>query len=183
MTDEIVSPYKEMELNTRVAVHPRQLCTRLEESIRTNLRSLEGRCVAQGNVRKVLKVLYFDNGAVPAEDMERKAYFNVRFSAVVCNPVVGTLLVMTIKKVDLSFVFSENGPVVGYTHVSTPESRLTVKNGFVFTADGSGYQQGDQVVTRVLASRVLKGEKNVQVFCTIVRGIDSEASKQYIEGM
>jgi DNA-directed RNA polymerase subunit E'/Rpb7 len=128
--NELISPYVQLKLYTKVTVKPHQMNTNIYDHIKTNLiRNVEKRCNRDGYIMEIYKIDKFTHGVIDNESFSAAAIYNVEFTAKVCVPILNKQIICTVKKITKSIILAENGPmVIVITTANISNTKFSIDN-------------------------------------------------------
>lgn len=95
--NELVYPCKDEIIYTRVILYPHQMNNDIYINLKNNLvEEVEGKCIRNGYVIKVYKILEYTNGIVDPENFTGSAIYNVKYLANICTILKDTTIVCNI---------------------------------------------------------------------------------------
>jgi DNA-directed RNA polymerase subunit E'/Rpb7 len=113
--NELVYPCKDEVLYTRVILYPHQMNNDIYINLKNNLvEDVEGKCIRDGYVIKVYKILEYTNGIVEPENFTGSAVYNVKYLANICTILKDTTIVCKISSYipNANFALADFGNMV-----------------------------------------------------------------------
>lgn len=95
--DEVVLPFKDEILTTQIVLFPHQLNNNLYMNLKNNLiEKVEGKCLKEGYINKVYKILEYDNGYIEPENFAGYVLYNIKYLAQICYAIKDIIIVCKI---------------------------------------------------------------------------------------
>lgn len=113
--NELVYPCKDEVLYTRVILYPHQMNNDIYIYLKSNLvEEVEGKCIKDGYVIKVYKILEYTDGIVEPENFTGSAVYNVKYLANICTILKDTTIVCKISSYipNANFALADFGSMV-----------------------------------------------------------------------
>ena len=110
---ELVSPYIDTELYSRVQLLPYQMNNDKYINLKINLKKkVEKKCNKYGYVTKVYKILNHSNGIIDPENFSASAVYNIKYSARICIPIEQTDIICKVDTLSKVLIKASNGPIL-----------------------------------------------------------------------
>lgn len=113
--NELIYPCIDKILYTKIILNPNQMNNDLYLNLKKNLiEKLEGKCIIDGYIVKVYKILEYTNGIIEAENFTGAAVFNIKYLAKICVAVKETTIIAKITEYlpNANFVLAEFGKIM-----------------------------------------------------------------------
>jgi len=113
--NELIYPCKDIILYTKVGINPHQMNNDLYINLKKNLiDKYEGKCITEGYVIKIYKILEYSNGVITPENFSGNAVYNVKYMAKVCVALKDTTIIGKITKYipNANFALVEFGNII-----------------------------------------------------------------------
>ena len=113
--NELIYPCKDEILYTRVILHPHQMNNELYINLKKNLvDKVEEKCIKDGYVIKVYKILDHTNGVIEPENFTGAAVYDVKYLAKICTALKDTMIIAKITSYspNVNFVLAEFGSII-----------------------------------------------------------------------
>jgi DNA-directed RNA polymerase subunit E'/Rpb7 len=143
--NELIYPCKDEVLYTRVILHPHQMNNELYINLKKNLvDKTEGKCIKDGFVIKVYKILDYTNGVIEPENFTGAAVYDVKYLAKICTALKDTMLIakITSYSANVNFVLAEFGSIIKI--IFTKNERDLNTKAFMVGNDKSVIHMGSQ---------------------------------------
>lgn len=147
---ELVSPYTKTILYTKVIVLPRQLNNDLYYHIKSNVKKeIEGRCNKYGYVTKVYEIKNYEEGQIQGIDFNARVVYKVTYSAEICNPIVGSVILCKLMSYNRNIIYLVNGPIQSILDTNYLNKNLfdfNKKNELVYKTTGEVLKHNETIV-------------------------------------
>jgi hypothetical protein len=115
-----VNPFSNKIINNRLLIPSRKLNNELYLNIKYFIKKkYEGKTIKYGYISKIYRLIKYENNYVEINNLDCNPFFFVKFSARVCNPIINTIIITKITKMNKNFIVSENGPITCITKYSS----------------------------------------------------------------
>jgi DNA-directed RNA polymerase subunit E'/Rpb7 len=114
-TSELIYPCKDKVLYTKILLNPNQMNNDIYLNLKKNLiEKLEGKCIVDGYIVKVYKIMEYSNGIIEAENFTGGAVFNIKYLAKVCVAIKESVIIGKITEYlpNANFVLAEFGNII-----------------------------------------------------------------------
>lgn len=110
---EIVCPYFDSELFSRVIIYPNQIDNDIYINLKNNLKKkVEKKCNKYGYITKVYKILDLSEGEVVPENFDASVTYDVKFSCRICLPTINQIIICKVELFNKSLIKATNGPII-----------------------------------------------------------------------
>jgi DNA-directed RNA polymerase subunit E'/Rpb7 len=111
--NDLIYPCKDEILKVMVILHPHQMNNDIYINLKKNLiNKIENKCIKEGYVVKVYKLLEYVDGCIKPENFTGAAVYKVTYLAKVCYALRETIIVAKIKSFISNFAMAEFGSVI-----------------------------------------------------------------------
>jgi len=113
--NELIYPCKDKILYTKISLFPHQMNNDLYINLKKNLMdNIEGKCIKDGYVIKVYKILEYFNGIIEPENFTGSAIFNIKYLAKICFGLKNSMIIANIADItpNANFVLVEFGNIM-----------------------------------------------------------------------
>jgi len=113
--NELIYPCVDKILYTKVILNPNQMNNEIYMNLKKNLiEKLECKCVSEGYIIKIYKIMEYTNGVIDAENFTGAAIFNIKYLAKVCVALKETSIVAKITEYlpNANFALAEFGNII-----------------------------------------------------------------------
>jgi len=113
--NELIYPCKDEILYTRVILYPHQMNHDLYINLKKNLiDKIEGKCIKDGYIIKVYKILEYVNGIIEPENFTGTAVYDVKYLAKICTVLKESIIVTKISSYvpNANFALADFGPII-----------------------------------------------------------------------
>lgn len=115
----MTSPYADKILHNLVTLEPNQMNTDVYRNLYDNLaygsansRGVLGRCIADGFIIKIYEIISYSDGELMMEDFSGKSRHDVTYSARICAPIKGSMIMCSIDVINKAMIKARNGPIL-----------------------------------------------------------------------
>lgn len=124
-------PYITTILEASTSVRPNQMNNRIYRNIKENLiKQYEGKCYKNyGFISKIYEIKEYSDGIVTPENPTASAYYNVKFTCKLCNPMKSKQIICKIEKINNMFTNAQNGPITVIIVADLYDKNNFVKDG------------------------------------------------------
>lgn len=174
---ELISPYKNIELCTKIKIHAHQINNDLYINLKNNLKKkVEKKCNKYGYITKVYKILDHDNGYIVPENLDSSPIFNIRYSCRICVPIASTLIICKIDLMNKVLIKVSNGPIIGIIKINEINKNNFSVNNNKILHKGKDLSIDMYVKVLVIKSNLFSGDKRI----IILGKLEDIASKSEI---
>lgn len=185
------SPYINTYLYGTVSLHPSQMDNDIYKHLKTNLtRKMQGKCYkSYGYISKIYKIEERAGGYIVAEDPSASATYEVKFSAKICRPLPGSIVVCEVMSINKEILMVRNGPIyilifegngninqTNFVYDDRKNVLLSVTNG----DKGVPVVKGSFVNIKVIQVKIEDGSDKILVFGTLESMATQEEQHQSI---
>ena len=113
--NELIYPCKDKILYTQIILNPNQMNNDIYTNLKGNLiEKLEGKCISDGYIIKIYKIIKYTNGIIEAENFTGSAIFNIKYLAKICIAIKETTIIAKITEYlpNANFVLAEFGNIM-----------------------------------------------------------------------
>jgi len=113
--NDLINPCIDKILYTKIILHPNQMNNDLYMNLKKNLiDKLENKCISDGYVIKIYKIIDYTNGIIEAENLTGAAIFNVKYLARICVALKETTIIGKITEYipNANFALAEFGNIM-----------------------------------------------------------------------
>lgn len=103
------SPYTDKELYRVIPLYPYQMRTNIYTHLKENLENdVLNKCTSEGYICKVYDIKHYSDGELPLEDPNGNAKYNIKYSAKICCPINGMMILCKITLITNTFAEAVN---------------------------------------------------------------------------
>jgi DNA-directed RNA polymerase subunit E'/Rpb7 len=113
--NQLIYPCKDVILYTRVMLFPHQINNDLLINLQKNLiEKIEGKCIKDGYIIKIQKIMAYKNGIIEPENFTGSAIYEVKYLAKICVALKESTVVAKITSYipNANLVLAEFGPIM-----------------------------------------------------------------------
>jgi DNA-directed RNA polymerase subunit E'/Rpb7 len=134
--NELIDPCKDKILYTKIILNPNQMNNDIYINLKKNLiDKLEGKCITDGYVIKIYKILEYTDGVIDGENFTGAAVFNIKYLAKICVAIRETTIIAKITEYlpNANFALAEYGNIIKI--IFTKNERDINNQIFIITND------------------------------------------------
>jgi len=152
--NELIYPCKDKILYTKVSLLPYQMNNDIYINLKKNLiDNIESRCIKDGYVIKVYKILEYFNGIIEPENFTGSAIFHVKYLAKICFGIQNSMIIANITEIipNANFVLVEFGNIMKIIFTKTERDINSKKfilgndKSIIFLPNQTKLKKGDYV--------------------------------------
>lgn len=113
--NELIDPCKDKILYTKIILNPNQMNNDIYINLKKNLiDKLEGKCITDGYIIQIYKILEYTNGVIDGENFTGAAVFNIKYLAKICVAIRETTIIAKITEYlpNANFALAEYGNII-----------------------------------------------------------------------
>jgi DNA-directed RNA polymerase subunit E'/Rpb7 len=179
---DIVKPYINTELRTKVALDPSQMNNDIYINLKTNLKNkVENKCNEYGFIETVHKIIEYNHGVIEPDDFDCYAYYDVKYSAKIYIPIEETTIICKIEKIHRPLLMARHGPILSIikiTDLDTENFKLD-NNKIMHISSQKELQVGDYVKLIIRAKKINLRDTKINILGFIMDLAKEEEVKKY----
>ena len=113
--NELIYPCRDKILYTKVILNPNQMNNDIYINLKKNLiEKLEGKCISEGYIIKIYKIMEYTNGIIDAENFTGAAVYDIKYLAKICVALKETTIIGKITEYlpNANFALAEFGNIM-----------------------------------------------------------------------
>lgn len=113
--NELIYPCKDKILYTKIILNPNQMNNDIYLNLKKNLiEKLEGKCIGEGFIMKIYKIIEYTNGLIDAENFTGAGVYNIKYLAKICVALKETTIIGKITEYlpNANFALAEFGNIM-----------------------------------------------------------------------
>jgi len=113
--NQLIYPCKDVILYTRVTLLPHQINNDLYINLKKNLiDKIEGKCIKDGYIIKIYKILEYKNGIIEPENFSGSAIYDIKYLAKICVALKESTIIAKITSyiTNANLILAEFGPII-----------------------------------------------------------------------
>ena len=181
----IVNPFSNKIINNRLLIPSRNLNNELYLNIKYYIKKMyEGKTIKYGYISKIYRLMKYDSNNIEINNLDCNPFFFVKFSARVCNPIVNTIIVTKVTKINKNFIVSENGPITcitKYSNINDSKFRLDDEKNVIENKTNTKLDINKYVKVLIQAKRMYTNDKNIVILGYIINIASSKEIINYFE--
>lgn len=187
MSGDLVSPYINTELFSKVPLKPFQMNNDIYINLKGNLKNLvEKKCNEYGYVTKIFKILNHSNGLIESGDFSATAIYDVKYSARICIPIENTKIICKISKMNNVLLIVENGPIMCIIKNTDISKKFTINNKskIINIKSKKELKINDYLIVNVRGKKFMQGDDRILLLGFLEdTATDSQINKYYEEDL
>ena len=168
----IVNPFSNKIINNRLSIPSRNLNNELYLNIKYNIKKkYEGRTIKYGYISKIYRLIKYENNYVEINNLDCNPFFFVKFSARICNPIINTIIITKVTKINKNFIVSENGPITcitKYSSINDNKFRIDDEKNVIEKKNNNKLEINKYVKVLVQAKRMYSNDTNIVILGYII---------------
>ena len=176
----IVNPFSNKIINNRLSIPSRNLNNELYLNIKYNIKKkYEGRTIKYGYISKIYRLIKYENNYVEINNLDCNPFFFVKFSARICNPIINTIIITKVTKINKNFIVSENGPItciIKTNQINLNNFNVNNKGDIVYTKNNSVLKIGNHVIVKIIGVQFVVGDERI----IIISSLEDLATKEIV---
>lgn len=162
---EIVTPYLNTELRSKVTLKPYQMNNDIYINLKTNLKKkVEKKCNKYGYVTKIFKILEHKNGLIECGDFSASAIYNVKYSARMCIPIENTKIICKVSKMNSVVLIVDNGPIMCIMkNMDINNKKFTINNKgkILIIKNNKELKENDYVIVKIRGKKFMQNDDRI----------------------
>ena len=185
---ELVSPYVDTELYSRVRLSPLQLNNDLYIHLKNNLKKkVEKKCCKNGYITKIYKILKYSNGIIIPENFDAAATLNVKYSCRLCRPVENTMIICKIDVMNKVLIKASNGPIfviIKLNQINDKNFIINNKGELTYNKNNHILNENDYLKVKILATTFYANDERIITLANLEDiATDKEVKEFYKENL
>jgi len=168
----LVNPFSNKIINNRLLIPSRNLNNELYLNIKYLIKKkYEGKTIKYGYISKIYRLIKYENNYVEINNLDCNPFFFVKFSARVCNPIINTIIITKITKINKNFIVSENGPITcitKYSNINENKFRIDDENNVIEKKNNTKIDINKYVKILIQAKRMYTNDTNIVILGYII---------------
>jgi len=184
--NELIYPCKDKILYTKIILNPNQMNNDIYMNLKKNLiEKLEGKCIGEGYIIKIYKIIEYTNGIIDAENFTGSAIYNIKYLAKICIALKETTIVAKITEYlpNANFALAEFGNIIkiiftkNERDLNTQIFKIGSDKSIINIKSQQKLQINDYVVIKLKTIRFYQND----IYIKCMAYLDNFASKEEIE--
>jgi len=188
----MISPYFSTYLDSNVSLQPDQLNNELRTNIKKNLSIMyKNKCFKEfGYIMDIYSIQdKLEDGEIKLGDPSSSVYFNVKFHAKLCNPMVNSQIVCKIDGINKHMIIAKNGPIhiiINNKHINKQKFKFNnIKNVLLPLNDKNKevddpINSGRYIICTILNKKLVNTDSKILVIGTLDRVAENDEIKENI---
>ncbi len=176
----IVSPYKDIEQFTKIKIQPSQINSDIRNNMKMNLKKkVEKKCNKNGFIDEVYKIISFEDGIMPAENLSGNIIFNIKYHCRLCLPVEDSIIIGNIKTINQELIIATNGPIFIFIPKENIDNNLWNFEDFTLKKTNEKLQLNSFVKIKILNKRINQNDYQIKSIGYLLDFATKEEIKKY----
>ena len=176
----IVSPYKDIEQFTKIMIQPSQINSDIRNNMKMNLKKkVEKKCNKNGFIDEVYKIISFEDGVMPPENLSGNIIFNIRYHCRLCLPVEDSVIIGNIKTINQELIIATNGPIFIFIPKENIDTNIWDIENFSLRKSNEKLQLNSFVKIKILNKRINQNDYQIKSIGYLLDFATKDEVKQY----
>ena len=176
----IVSPYKDIEQFTKIMIQPSQINSDIRNNMKLNLKKkVEKKCNKNGFIDEVYKIISFEDGVMPPENLSGNIIFNIKYHCRLCLPVEDSVIICNIKTINQELIIATNGPIFIFIPKENIDTNIWDIENFSLRKSNEKLQLNSFVKIKILNKRVNQNDYQIKSIGYLLDFATKDEVKQY----
>jgi DNA-directed RNA polymerase subunit E'/Rpb7 len=176
----IVSPYKDIEQFTKIKIQPSQINSDIRNNMKMNLKKkVEKKCNKNGFVDEVYKIISFEDGIMPPENLSGNIIFNIKYHCRLCLPIEDSIIIGNIKTINQELIIATNGPIFIFIPKENIENNIWNLEDFTEKKSKNKLQINSFVKIKILNKRVNQNDYQIKSIGYLLDFATNQEVKDY----
>lgn len=176
----IVSPYKDIEQFTKIKIQPSQINSDIRNNMKMNLKKkVEKKCNKNGFIDEVYKIISFEDGVMPPENLSGNIIFNIKYHCRLCLPIEDSIIIGNIKTINQELIIATNGPIFIFIPKENINTNIWDIENFLFKKTNEKLQINSFVKIKILNKRVNQNDYQIKSIGYLLDFATNEEVKNY----
>ena len=174
-----ISPYKNVEQNTKISIEPYQMNSDIKNHMKINLKKkVEKKCNNNGYVDEVYRIINSSDGELSADNLSGNAIFNISYHCRLCLPIEDTIIIGKVILINNELIVTTNGPIMTFIHKDNIDNNIwDINDNYSYKLKPNiKLKIGDYVLVQIINKRINKNDIQIK---TIGKMLDI-ADEKYI---
>jgi len=176
----IVSPYKDIEQFTKIMIQPSQINSDIRNNMKMNLKKkVEKKCNKNGFIDEVYKIISFEDGVMPPENLSGNIIFNIKYHCRLCLPVEDSVIIGNIKTINQELIIATNGPIFIFIPKENIDTNIWDIENFSLKKSNEKLQLNSFVKIKILNKRINQNDYQIKSIGYLLDFATKDEVKQY----
>ena len=176
----IVSPYKDVEQFTKIMIQPSQINSDIRHNMKMNLKKkVEKKCNKNGFIDEVYKIVSFEDGVMPPENLSGNIIFNIKYHCRLCLPIEDSVIIGNIKTINQELIIATNGPIFIFIPKGNIDTNIWDIEDFSLKKTDKKLQINSFVKIKILNKRINQNDYQIKSIGYLLDFATKDEVKQY----
>ena len=176
----IVSPYKDIEQFTKIMIQPSQINSDIRNNMKMNLKKkVEKKCNKNGFIDEVYKIISFEDGVMPPENLSGNIIFNIKYHCRLCLPIEDSVIIGNIKTINQELIIATNGPIFIFIPKENIDTNIWDIESFSLKKSNEKLQLNSFVKIKILNKRINQNDYQIKSIGYLLDFATKDEVKQY----
>lgn len=176
----IVSPFKDVEQFTKIKIQPSQINSDIRNNMKMNLKKkVEKKCNKNGFIDEVYKIVDFEDGIMPPENLSGDIIFNIKYQCRLCLPTENSVIIGNIKTINQELIIAINGPIFIFIPKENVDGEIWNIDDFIEKKSKKKLSINSFVKIKILNKRVNQNDHQIKSIGYLMDYATEDEIKKY----
>ena len=176
----IVSPYKDIEQFTKIKIQPSQINSDIRNNMKMNLKKkVEKKSNKNGFIDEVYKIISYEDGIMPPENLSGNIIFNIKYHCRLCLPVEDSIIIGNIKTINQELIIATNGPIFIFIPKENIDTNTWDLENFTNKKNKNKLELNSFVKIKILNKRINQNDYQIKSIGYLLDFATTEEVKKY----
>ena len=176
----IVSPFKDVEQFTKIRIQPSQINSDIRNNMKMNLKKkVEKKCNKNGFVDEVYKIVDYEDGIMPPENLSGDIIFNIKYQCRLCLPAENSIIIGNIKTINQELIIAINGPIFIFIPKENVDGEIWNIDDFIEKKSNKKLSINSFVKIKILNKRVNQNDHQIKSIGYLMDYATEDEVKKY----
>lgn len=176
----IVSPFKDVEQFTKIKIQPSQINSDIRNNMKMNLKKkVEKKCNKNGFIDEVYKIVDFEDGIMPPENLSGDIIFNIKYQCRLCLPTENSIIIGNIKTINQELIIAINGPIFIFIPKENVDGEIWNIDDFIEKKSKKKLSINSFVKIKILNKRVNQNDHQIKSIGYLLDYATEDEIKKY----
>ena len=176
----IVSPFKDIEQYTKIRIQASQINSDIRNNMKMNLKKkVEKKCNKNGFIDEVYKIVDFEDGIMPPENLSGDIIYNIKYHCRLCLPTENSIIIGNIKTINQELIIAINGPIFIFIPKENVDGEIWNVDDFIEKKTNKKLSINSFVKIKILNKRVNQNDHQIKSIGYLLDYATDEEVKKY----
>jgi DNA-directed RNA polymerase subunit E'/Rpb7 len=176
----LVSPFKDIVQFTKIRIQPSQINSDIRNNMKMNLKKkVEKKCNKNGFIDEVYKIVDFEDGIMPPENLSGDIIFNIKYQCRLCLPTENSIIIGNIKTINQELIIADNGPIFIFIPKENVDGEIWNIDDFVEKKSQKKLSINSFVKIKILNKRINQNDHQIKSIGYLLGYATDEEIKKY----